>query len=836
MHKPRTAPTLRRRLLAATAAAALVTLFMASPAAASVTTKSSAPAAASAATPAAPKVTKKNNVKPLCARPAKKNKAQCFALMRVDVAAHKGVQPNVTVSGFGPTDLTSAYNLPANGGAGQTVAIVDAFDDPNAEADLAVYRAQFGLPECTTANGCFSKVDQRGGTSYPPADAGWAGEISLDVDMVSAVAPAAHILLVEADDNFNNNLQAAVDEAVALGAKYVSNSYGSAYDSTPGSGEDPSEVTDGDPHYNHPGVAVVASSGDDEFGVSYPAASQYVTSVGGTSLVRDTSTRGWSESVWNNSFGGPGSGCSIFEAKPTWQTDSGCSMRTVADVSAVADPLTGVAVYDTYQNGGWGVFGGTSASSPIIASVFADSGTPVAGTYPSSYPYADTSALNDVTTGNNGSCSPTYLCTAGPGYDGPTGLGTPNGLAAFTTGPHGTVTGTVTDSATNAGIAGATVSVDDSAAITDSSGHYSVSVPVGTYDATAAAYGYQSKTVNNVVVTDGGSVTENFALVKLPTSTVSGTVTDGSGHNWPLYATISADGVPGGPVYTDPFTGHYSMTLPQGQTFTLRVSANYPGYQQVTQDVTVGTSATNQNVSVPIDAQSCDAPGYQFNFGTPALSQSFDGDSIPSDWTVVDNEGNGQVWQINDPEGQPNLTGGSGNFADINSDFYGFTASQDTSLVSPVMDLSGEATPVLRFNTDYFGFPGQTGDVDVTTDGGATWTTVWQHTDDSVRGPTLQEVELPAGSAAAVQVRFHFTSTFGFWWEVDNVSVLNRSCDMIPGGLVAGLVTDANTNSGVVGAKVTSVDHPADFGISSATPNDPNLPDGFYWMFSSLTG
>ena len=266
--------------------------------------------------------------------------------------------------GYGPADLSSAYALPANGGAGQTVAIVDAFDDPNAEADLATYRAQFGLPACTTANGCFRKVDQRGGTNYPPPNAGWAGEISLDVDMVSAVAPAAHILLVEADDNGNDNLGAAVDEAVALGAKYVSNSYGTGYTSAPGSGEDPSEVTDGDPHYNHPGVAVVASTGDDDFGVSYPAASQYVTAVGGTTLVPDSSARGWSESVWNNSFGGPGSGCSLYEAKPAWQTDSGCDMRTEADVSADADPLTGVAVYDTYQDSGWGVFGGTSASSP----------------------------------------------------------------------------------------------------------------------------------------------------------------------------------------------------------------------------------------------------------------------------------------------------------------------------------------------------------------------------------------------------------------------------------------------------------------------------------------
>src|SRR6202022_2015823 len=144
---------------------------------------------------------------------------------------------------------------------------------------------------------------------------------------------------------------------------------------------------------------------------------------GGTALVRDTSTRGWSESVWNNSYGSPGSGCSLYEPKPSFQTDTGCTKRTVADVSAVADPVTGVAVYDSYQAAGWGVFGGTSASSPIIASVYADAGNPTTATYPNSYPYASPGSLNDVTTGSNGTCTPTYLCTAGPGYDGPTGLG-----------------------------------------------------------------------------------------------------------------------------------------------------------------------------------------------------------------------------------------------------------------------------------------------------------------------------------------------------------------------------------------------------------------------------
>ena len=362
-----------------------------------------------------------------CAAPTSTLMA-CNALRVTSVAEHinaMGVTPNATPSGFGPSDLRSAYNLPANGGAGQTVAIVDAQDDPNAEADLAVYRAQYGLPACTTANGCFKKVSQTGSTTaLPTPDEGWAGEISLDVDMVSAIAPNAHIILVEAKSATTANLGTAVNEAVTLGAKFVSNSYGGGESSS-----DPSYDTK---YYNHPGVAITASSGDSGYGVEYPAASKYVTAVGGTALKKATNARGWTESVWSTSSSeGAGSGCSAYDAKPTWQKDTGCSKRTVADVSAVADPATGVAVYQTYGGSGWNVYGGTSVASPLIAGVYADAGTPSAA-IPAADAYAHTSALNDVTSGKTATCSPAYLCTAGVGYDGPTGLGTPNGLAAFT--------------------------------------------------------------------------------------------------------------------------------------------------------------------------------------------------------------------------------------------------------------------------------------------------------------------------------------------------------------------------------------------------------------------
>jgi subtilase family serine protease len=223
------------------------------------------------------------------------------------------VSPGATVGGYGPSDLASAYKLPTSNGAGKTVAIVDAYDDPNAASDLSTYRSQFGLPACTTSSGCFRKVNQNGATSpLPAANSGWAGEIALDIEMVSAACPQCKILLVEASSPTTANLGTAVNTAVSMGAVAVSNSYGGSESSS-----DPSSSTS---YYKHPGVAITVSSGDGGYGVEFPASSPYVTSVGGTSLHTASNSRGWSETAWN----GAGSGCSAYEAKPSFQHDSGC--------------------------------------------------------------------------------------------------------------------------------------------------------------------------------------------------------------------------------------------------------------------------------------------------------------------------------------------------------------------------------------------------------------------------------------------------------------------------------------------------------------------------------
>jgi subtilase family serine protease len=311
--------------------------------------------------------------------------------------------------------------LPTSGGGGQTVAIVDAYNDPNAEADLGTYRSQFGLAPCTKANGCFRQVNQSGNASPLPAgDTGWSEEISLDLDMVSAICPDCHILLVEASSPTLSNLATAVNTAVRLGATEVSNSYG-------GSESGASYYASA---YNHPHVAITASAGDDGYGVSFPASAPTVTAVGGTSLTLDSSGQRASETVWS----GTGSGCSRSFAQPAWQASrlpvaGVCSRRVVADVAAVADPGTGVSVYDSYGESGWLVFGGTSVSAPIIASVYALAGNAYSDTG-EPLPYLGGS-LYDVTSGRNGNCGGSYLCTAGRGFDGPTGLGTPIGPSAF---------------------------------------------------------------------------------------------------------------------------------------------------------------------------------------------------------------------------------------------------------------------------------------------------------------------------------------------------------------------------------------------------------------------
>ena len=333
------------------------------------------------------------------------------------------------VAGYGPMQFLGAYNL----GSGQAngspiIAVVDAYDDPNIASDLKAYSTYFhipNLPSCSgpigsAASACLEKVNQNGGTKYPAGNQGWALEISLDVEIAHAVCQNCRVLLVEANSASYGDLMAAVDRARLMGAAYISNSYGS--------GEFSGE-TAYDSYFDHPGTVFTFSAGDNGYGAGYPASSPYVTAVGGTTLAVNTDNSYAGEAAWS----GTGSGCSAYESKPSWQTDTLCAGRTMNDVAADADPSTGAAVYDSYGyygQRGWFEVGGTSLSSPIIAATYALAGN-VPATVGASLLYSNPSAFHDVTSGSNGSCGVDGLCSSTIGYDAPTGLGTPNGLGAF---------------------------------------------------------------------------------------------------------------------------------------------------------------------------------------------------------------------------------------------------------------------------------------------------------------------------------------------------------------------------------------------------------------------
>ncbi|MFE3263666.1 carboxypeptidase regulatory-like domain-containing protein [Streptomyces sp. NPDC059215] len=705
---------------------------------------------------------------------------------------------------------------------------MDAYDNPNVEADLAVYRSQYGLPPCTTANGCFAKVDQRGGTDYPQSSDAWAGEIALDVQMVSATAPQAHILLVETNGDGISDLAAGVDEAVALGAKYVSNSYGR-------SGDFETDLDEWGSSYDHPGVAIVAASGDNQYGVAFPSTLSTVTSVGGTNLVPDpASPRQWSETVWERDGYGPGSGCATHQPKPAFQHDTGCTGRSVADVSAVAD---NVAVYSTFgaTGNGWQRYGGTSVATPVIAAVYALAGTPKPGTYPNSYPYAAAKQdLNDITSGSNGTCDPTYLCTATTGYDGPTGVGTPAGLAAFRSGPSGTLSGTVTNASTHKPIAGARVGDGSNTAITRSDGTYTMNLPAGTaHNLTASAFGYTTNTPLSLDIRADQTLTHNFKLQPIPREHVRGIVRDASGHGWPLYAQLTVTGSPEQPAWTDPVTGTYDILLPRGAAYTLQVSASLPGYEPLTRQVTVRNTAVTANVALTADPDAATAVGYRL--AATDHTETFDSTTTaPAGWSVKNAEGTDNGWEFDDPIQRGNATGGTGAFAVIESDGGPFGPHQDSILSTPAYDLSKAQSAQLSFKTAYLTNLGQQQmTVDASTDGGTTWTNVWGG--PKVGGGTQRtDVHVSLRRYAgqrSVQLRFHFVANWGYYWAVDDVTVQARSLKPVPGGLVTGTVRTSGHSIGVVGATVADATDPAATTITVATPNDPALSDGLYTLF-----
>lgn len=350
-----------------------------------------------------------------------------------------------SVVGWGPSNLQSAYQLPTNLDPGLTVAVVAPYNDANAATDLAAYRSNYGLSTCNATGSCFTEFDEGGhpitSTNHPTSEPSPATAMSLDA--ISAVCASCHLLLVEAASTQMTDIGTAVAEAVALGAKAVTVAYRideqSLTNSLTGTNE-----TQYDSYLNHPGVAITAPDGDSGYGsVSYPAASPYVVAVGGTTLAHTASgARSWTETVTP----GTGSGCSQYEPKPSWQTDTYCSGRTLNDTAAVDN---GVAYYDTSGGTGWETSTGdsTAEAAAIVAGIYALGGAPAPGSYPASYLYAHPGGLWHITGSDGTSCVPAQLCTAGAGYTGPAGMGVPNGDTSFNS--PGAKPASVTDSSGN---------------------------------------------------------------------------------------------------------------------------------------------------------------------------------------------------------------------------------------------------------------------------------------------------------------------------------------------------------------------------------------------------
>jgi hypothetical protein len=448
------------------------------------------------------------------------------------------------LGGFDPADLQSAYEIPAGVESPQTIALIDAYGYTEAEADLAVYRSKYGLPPCTTANGCFKKVNGKGEAgNYPVEEPGWDEEAALDEDMASAACPECHILMVEAKSQSPSQLGASVDTAAELGATEISNSYGfpeteDAYCGTTG-------CSQFDKYYEHPGVVIVASAGDSGYENTYetdrgryfplstlfPASSPDVVAVGGTALYRDSSVaRGWREEVWDETAReiGSGSGCSKFEPKPAWQSDEGCARRTDNDVAAVAAVETGVSVR---VDGQWEIYGGTSVAAPLVAGIEAHASSYVRSLGARAF-YEQPSYLFDVSEGFDGytasECAPSlYLCNGELGYDAPGGMGTPDGVPVIAGETRPTVTAVAPDGGPAKGGTKVTISGANLAGVTEvrfgAEKAKSFRLGAATTITAVAPAGAAGASVNVIVVTaDGESATsaaDTFTYAGAPTVT-----------------------------------------------------------------------------------------------------------------------------------------------------------------------------------------------------------------------------------------------------------------------------------------------------------------------------
>ena len=548
-----------------------------------------------------------------CGNSFRPGKLDCLVIKNTSAhptAATVGPGAIPSGTGYGPSQLQAAYGLTsasASDGSGATVAVVDAYNDPTAASDLAEYRSAAGLPALTS--GQFTQYNQEGETSplpsEAPADDDWTLEESLDVDMVSAICPQCKIDLVEANNDTGNGLYVAEETAATtLGAKYISNSWGGS--------ETSSDTTYDSEYFGVSGVVYTASAGDSAYsgGVIYPATSPHVVSVGGTTLDTSSNSRGWTESVWEtDSTEGTGSGCSAYEPQPSWQASislitAACSNRVDNDTAADADPNTGAAIYDTSNNnGGWNEVGGTSESSPIIASVFALAGNNGnGGDNAADSIYTHTSDLYTVTASSNGTCTESVLCTAtgaADTYNGPTGWGTPDGLTAFQSNPSGN-TVTVTSPGSQTGTVGTAASLQITA--TDSASGQTL-----TYSATGLPAGLSINSSTGLISgTPTTSGSTSVTVTAKDTTGASGsasftwTINSASGNT----VTVTSPGSQTGTVGTAASLQITATDSASGQTLTYSATGLPAGLSiNSSTGLISGTPTTSGSTSVTVTAK-----------------------------------------------------------------------------------------------------------------------------------------------------------------------------------------------------------------------------------------